>query len=360
MPDARNPADPAPALDPLRFPAGRAGRRRFVRVAVLAAALAAAALGGAEALWRARGVRPSVPDSGELWAWHRLSVRDGGGSETERAEPTVLVGSSRVQWGFDPDTFARRFPNRRLVQLSVVGDDATAALADLAADESFHGTVIAGFLEEPPVPVPGSAVADYVRVADRGLGVVDRAELTIQAAASGCVTRRTECSWQKVLAGLLKGRGLPGDTRWTRGFDRHPRLVPGRASEDGEPIDPWRDVPESRWTAAQWRDRAAAQLAAARRIAARGGRVIFVRFPTSGPLRERVARRYPKSEFWDEFVARLAAADRVTPGRLSAVHYEDVPALRDFDAPDGSHVSLNARPAFTAALLDELERRGGL
>ena len=361
------PADPAPAadLDPLRFPSGRAGGRRFVRVAALAAVLAAAALGGAEVLWRVRGVRPSVPDSGELWAWHRLSIGGGGDSEGERAEPTVLVGSSRVQWGFDPDTFARRFPHRRLVQLSVVGDDATAALADLAADDSFHGTVIAGFLEEPPVPVPGSAVADYVRVADRGLGVRERAELVVQAAASECVTRRTECSWQKVLAGVLKGRGLPGDTRWTRGFDRHPRLVPGRDSEDGEPIDPWREVPESRWTAAQWRDRAEAQLAAARRITDRGGRVIFVRFPTSGPLRERVARRYPKAEFWAPFAARLAAADSVltdgaAPGRLAAVHYEDVPTLRDFDAPDGSHVSLNDRPAFTAALLDELERRGAL
>ena len=353
---------PAPAFDPLRFPAGRAGRRGFALAAALTAALAAAALGGAELLWRARGVRPSMPDSAELWAWQRLSVGDAAGSEGDRAEPTVLAGSSRVQWGFDPETFARRFPGRRLVQLSVVGDDATAALADLAADESFRGTVVAGFLEEPPVPSPGSAVADYARVADRGLGVVERAELDVQAAAAGLTVRRTECSWQKLLAGLLKGRGLPGNTRWTRGFDRHLRLVPGRRAADGVPIDPWRDVPADRWTAEAWRVRTDAQLAAARRIAARGGRVIFVRFPTAGRLRERVAERYPKQEFWDGFAARLAgarlAAADAAPGRLAAVHYEDVPALRAFDCPDGSHLSLDDRPAFTAALLDELERRG--
>ena len=90
----------------------------------------------------------------------------------------------------------------------------------------------------------------------------------------------------------------------------------------------------------------------AERIRARGGRVILVRFPTSGALWTSVDERfYPRAEYWDVFAARTG---------MHMLHFQDVPGLAGFDCPDGSHIDAKDRTAFTEALLDALDERGWL
>ena len=38
-----------------------------------------------------------------------------------------------------------------------------------------------------------------------------------------------------------------------------------------------------------------------------------------------------------------------------AVHFEDVPGMRDIECPDGSHLDYRQRAGFTAALAQALE-----
>ncbi|MGH8482027.1 MAG: hypothetical protein ACRES8_06170, partial [Nevskiaceae bacterium] len=85
--------------------------------------------------------------------------------------------------------------------------------------------------------------------------------------------------------------------------------------------------------------------AQARAIRARGGRVAFVVLPKSGLVRMLEERRYPRAQFWDRFVA-LAEAP--------SVHFEDVPAWRGLECPDGSHLDLRQRAAFTEGLAEVL------
>ena len=330
------------------FPADRLLPRPAT--AVVAGLAAAALLAGAEATWRARGVAPSVRDSVDLWAFHREGLRD---EPAAPGGPAVIVGSSRAQWGLDPATFAARRGGRVPTLLSLVGDDAEAALADLAADPGFRGTVVAGFLEEPPVAPPGSRAADRVAVAGRGLSLPDRLAVRLAGAADGLTIRRRGTDWLAVAKDLLRGRPLPRDSAWRHGFDRHVWAAGEPRRAGPTTADPWRDVPAEGWSRAAWRARAGRQAAAARRIAGRGGRVAFVRFPSDGALRARTDRAFPKSELWDPWAAGFAGDPRI-----EAVHYRDVPGLRGFRCPDGSHLDLTDRPAFTAALLDELDRRG--
>jgi hypothetical protein len=84
-----------------------------------------------------------------------------------------------------------------------------------------------------------------------------------------------------------------------------------------------------------------------RDIQSRGGKVVFVRFPTSGERRTIEETAYPKTQYWDK-VARLTSA--------TTVHFEDVPALSGFQCPDMSHLDCRDAPLFTRRLLDELAR----
>jgi hypothetical protein len=85
------------------------------------------------------------------------------------------------------------------------------------------------------------------------------------------------------------------------------------------------------------------QLAA--QIRDRGGRVLFVRFPSSGMIRMLEERRFPRDRFWDELARHVDAP---------ALHFDDVPALRDFTCPDGSHLDMRDRARFSAALAGAL------
>ena len=81
----------------------------------------------------------------------------------------------------------------------------------------------------------------------------------------------------------------------------------------------------------------------------RGGRVVFVRFPTSGAGSEVDKRNFPKADFWDVFEKASGAL---------VLHHEDVPRLRGFTTPDWSHLDQVDAARFTGALLAELVDRG--
>ena len=84
-------------------------------------------------------------------------------------------------------------------------------------------------------------------------------------------------------------------------------------------------------------------------IQSRGGRVVFVRFPTSGEMLALSRRVYPKEIYWDRFAATTSAA---------MVHFLDVPSLSKFDCPDLSHLDRRDAVRFTEGLIAELQRRG--
>ncbi|MDQ3917245.1 MAG: hypothetical protein M3348_01975, partial [Acidobacteriota bacterium] len=87
--------------------------------------------------------------------------------------------------------------------------------------------------------------------------------------------------------------------------------------------------------------------ASAEEIEKRGGRVLFVRMPVSGPLWERLETAYPKASYWDEFARRT---------RFRTVHFKDYPGLQ-VECPDYSHLDARDAPRFTAALANAALRR---
>ena len=332
-----------------RFPAGRAPRAGGLKAWLLCGLLVAGSLGGAEAFWRSRGWEPSITDDAPLRAAHR--------DRALAAGPGVvaLLGASRMQLGFDPETFAARYPGRPLANLSAYGEPPAAVLFDLA-ERGFGGTALVSF-------TPGQLTDASLAVGRANLAEwdatrrVDRAAAELRAFRQNrAVVLQQALGLKPVLRALLAVRRVPEPPYVRNRGDRHVladyRLLAAR----GELAPLRRQIAADtrpdlcvRRRPPEWDANARRLAAAIDRIEARGGRVALVAFPMTGPTAAAEEVRYPKAAYWDR-LGKFTDCPRV--------HFRDAPALSRFDCPDDNHLDKRDAPAFTAALLDELDRRG--
>jgi hypothetical protein len=84
-------------------------------------------------------------------------------------------------------------------------------------------------------------------------------------------------------------------------------------------------------------------------IEARGGRVIFMRLPSSGPVLELEDRFAPRAATWDRLLRESGA-----PG----VHFQDYPELQGFDCPEWSHLGAEDSVEFSRGLVRVMQRGG--
>lgn len=66
------------------------------------------------------------------------------------------------------------------------------------------------------------------------------------------------------------------------------------------------------------------------KIRSRGGQVLFVRSPSTGPFREGEKMAFPRQLFWDRILASTGS-----PG----IHFDDYPSLSQFQCPEFSHLT---------------------
>ena len=333
------------------FPAGRAPALPVRRAAAVCAACALAALGGAELFWRSRGWPPNVTDSPALRAVELEKARAAGPGGV------VLLGGSRMQLGFDHESFRARFPGRTLSNLSLDGTPEASFVVRLAR-EGYAGAVLV------------SLRSDYLRSSHweaseaAWLGTADVSGIDrVVAAGRAWLTDRVVVSqaslgWRPVLIQTAFHKRLPSPPFFVTRPDRRRTADYRVMAERGELAGHRRGRvarvreggvrPEA---PPEWESNARSLGEAVRMIHSRGGRVVLIRFPTTDEHWDADETRFPKALFWDR-LAGLTGAE--------TVHFRDVPALAGFDCPDTSHLDRRDAPAFTAALLDELERRGVL
>jgi hypothetical protein len=84
---------------------------------------------------------------------------------------------------------------------------------------------------------------------------------------------------------------------------------------------------------------------AVEKIHARGGKIVFVRLPHSGGLKELEDRITPRTQTWDPLLQMTRA-----PG----VYYSDFPELSGFICPEWSHLSAGDSVEFTKRVVPHL------
>ncbi|MEM7198846.1 MAG: hypothetical protein AAF628_01170 [Planctomycetota bacterium] len=317
------------------------------------ALVASLALGAWELCFRAAGFVPHAIDSNERWA---AALQHG--LEADRA--VLWLGSSRIQQAIHMPTVQQRLDDRVTVQLGLTMGSPLPLLEFLADRTTFAGTAVAevtpSFLFARP-PRNAALLRDAGSVAWFAQQQREQRRLTAPAYAPledklslTLQERLVTCSGDATLAGLtqslLAGDDLTPPFWWiTRdrmqildygGIDV-PRFAARRAAlhAAGTP----RDAGELVGLVANLRRWAAA-------IEERGGRVVLLRLPTQGGVRDVEAQRYPDDRYWDRLVQMFGGA--ALDGRAHA-------PLTSVRMTDGDHVDAEDAPAFTTALLDLLE-----
>ena len=333
------------------------------RLALIAAAVTLAAAVAWEIRVRAWGYAPTLNDTSDLWAQRREAVQP---------ESLVIIGDSRPHFDLDLDELEKGL-GKRPIQLALNGSCAYPILADLAADENFRGTIICsvvpGMFFAPGGPLiansnkalkryhnwtPAQRASHYLgMLAEEHIAFLKLDELTLGAfleklpipnRANAQVgpalppyfesvdrERRSRMVDQCAQPGPLQDRVKYG---WIPLFTPPPppSYLPKEAFFQGM----------NAAIEARFRD----TTAAVEKIRARGGKVVFVRFPNSGELRKHEDKLTPRVGPWNRLIK-----ESNTPG----IYFEDYPELASFDCPEWSHLSYPDSIEFTKRLVPHLK-----
>lgn len=316
-----------------------------------------------EVYCRSRGYSPTLNNTTDLWAEARRKVKP---------ESIVIVGDSRAWFDVDLDEIEHGL-NGRPIQLAQPGSCPFPVLEDLANDETFHGTIICSILPRIYFAPPGSPPVDRAQKAVQryhGQTWAQRIshELSIPLELSFAFLKQDDLT----LDALLQELPIP---------DRPSALVPpplppyfcsidrerrARMVEQCARPGPLQDKVRRRWARlftppplpsfipperfiAGIKEAIGARYTDTKKcvdkIRGRGGKIVFVRFPVSGPLKELEDKATPRAQTWDPLLQMTGA-----PG----IYFEDFPELSGFICPEWSHLSAGDSVEFTKRLVPHL------
>jgi len=314
---------------------------------------------------RSLGYEPTLNDTSDLWVEVRRNVQP---------ESIVIIGDSRAWFDSDLDEMERGL-GKRPVQLAQAGSCAYPVLEDLANDPRFHGTIICSIVPRlffappgtPPTEMSTKAVQRY-----HGQTWAQRVshELSKPLERSFAFLKEDDLN----LDALLKELPIPN-----RPYAQvPPRLPPYFCSIDGErrarmveqcarpgrlqtrvkngwvalftPPPPPSYVPTEQFMAGIKKaieGRFADTKRCLDNLRARGGKIVFVRFPMSGELKKLEDEQTPRAQTWEPLLQMTG-----TPG----IYFEDYPELKSLDCPEWSHLSAGDSVEFTKRLVPHLRQ----
>ena len=331
----------------------------ITKAAILMAILVIVFIAGWEIYLRSTGVTLSYDEGKELWADKRAKVYK------SPATATVFIGSSRIKYDLDIDTW-QKLTGREAIQLAMEGNSPVPILEDLAADQRFAGKLVIDVTElvffsddDAPVRHEQKEYLDYYwrrtpaqrasfildHALESQLIFLDKEGLSLNAE----LDKLTIPNRPNVFAPPI----FPLDfSRVT--FDRQDKMSPRFLADTS-----LQHQVQNIWVFLQTAGAAIAaqhpsnptpaimqQVAVAvAKIKSRGGEIVFVRTPGSGPMAAGEDKGFPRAKFWEPLLA-------IT--QCKGIHFADDPATAHFVCPEWSHLSPSDAVLYTRALIGHL------
>ena len=315
---------------------------------------------------RRAGYAPTLNDTADLWAEARGQVRP---------DSLVLLGTSRMLFDVDLDVLESGL-GRKPIQLALVGSSPFPILADLAADENFRGTVLLDIVPAMFLAPTGSPPVQASETALRRYRTWNHAQqwshqLAVRLEDHVAFVRQEDLTLAKLLERVpvpnRKGAIVPPAYPpyfYSLERNRRARMVP-EAAIVGSPLNvqvtntwlplftpppppsfiPLPQFQQMMMHGLETRFRETAKHIA--RIRARGGKVVFLRLPVTGPLAAAEEKLAPRAVTWDRLVRENA---------VPAIHFAEHAELNAFDCPEWSHLSAEDSVEFTRRLVPHLKR----
>jgi hypothetical protein len=341
---------------------------RGITVVVVLVVIAAASAW--EFYCRSIGYGPTLNDNEDLWTMTRQRVEP---------ESVVIIGDSRGWYDLDLDELQKGL-GKRPVQLAMGGGCGYPVLADLADDKTFHGTIICSFVPRLFFAPPGTPPMERGEKAVRRSHTQTPAQRASQYLAMPLEEHVAFLKQEELtLEDLLKRLPIPNRPSalvrprsppyfGTHDRERRARMIEECARPGSElqkriqqiwlplftPPPPPSYIPKDVFMAKieeAIEKRFHDTVAAAEKLRARGGKIVFVRLPVSGGLKALEDKTTPRSQTWDPLLQATGA-----PG----IYFEDFPELAGFNCPEWSHLSAGDSVEFSKRLVPHLRAALGM
>lgn len=334
----------------------------LVKAAILAAALTLLGTAGWEIYLRNHGVQISYDDGPPLWSDKRAMVYE------PSDKTTVFIGSSRIKFDLDIPTWEST-AGTHAVQLAIEGSSPRPALEDLANDPNFKGRLVVditeglffsnspGGSEEPLANIkyyhdrtPAQQASFHLnRMLESQLVCLDQEHLSLNAQLDALeIPSRPGVFMMPIFPMDFTRVRFNRQMYMTERFVADTALqhrVSGIWSFFGKMAMHAPPTPPEELDAIFQSVKGCVD-----KIKARGGAVLFVRTPSSGPALMGESRGFPREKYWDRLLAETGC-----PG----VHFADYPEIAHFVCPENSHLSPQDAVVFTRHFVDILNKEKG-
>jgi hypothetical protein len=311
---------------------------------------------------RNNGAIISYDDDPSMWSDKRAMVYE------PKSEAIVFIGSSRIKYDLDIPTW-QSFTAIHPVQLAVEGSSPRLALYDLANDSNFKGRLIIDITEA----LFFSGGSPREKFLAKNINYFH--DRTPAQRASFFLNKPIESIFVFLdkdfysLNGELDALEIPNRlgvfampifpidfSRMT--FDRQEFMTAGFVADTiqrNKVRGIWHGFAEMSKLAPPMKEAELAAIfksvkVATDKIKARGGEVLFVRTPSSGPYLQGENMGFPREKYWNKLLAYTNC-----PG----IHFIDYPEIAHFECPEFSHLSQPDAKIFTKHFIEILEKEKG-
>ncbi|HNX26863.1 MAG TPA: hypothetical protein PKK48_05595 [Phycisphaerae bacterium] len=319
----------------------------YARLWLLAAVMTLAILGSCDVLIRMYGVTPSLVDDMKLWEY----TRDGMLTGTASANQVIFIGTSRANLGIDPGIFEKE-TGCDVLKLGIAGSEAWPLLRDIAENTDFRGTIFYDFRADACSRNDIAQITEkYIREYYKNysnLGKYDKIlneKIAIFFQSSLAIVDIAPENLNRIFL-PEKARAdnyvVIGKDRATKAYYRTKLTAKGIAKNRKKRIREAREAcagkchDDSMW---QCRIREIGKWV--KLVQDRGGRVVLVRFPTSGEHWELDSAAYPREKYWNKIAGLTGAV---------TIHFKDIQGFESVDCPDTSHLNYDDAEKFTEYL----------
>ncbi len=306
-----------------------------------------------ESYWRSQDYEPNLNDDKELWANQRAKVNNA--SEQD----ILLLGSSRILFDIQLNEFEAE-TGIRPVQLAIAGASPLPVFHDLVHNTGFKGTIILGvttvltfstlYPKAMPWDRPQSKVdhfynRTYAQRLNHKLSLPLQNNFVFMSADEELYI--DDIDLKSLLRRIEIGERVP-ETVYLVNFqntteDRNTSMLNKTVTDSSftrrvtnfwefvMKVSPPPDVaPTMEYLVNDAKD-----------FINRGGNLVFLRCPSSGPFRGGEAQILPRETVWDELLRQTNA---------KGYHYEDYDQFKNLVCPEWSHLSLKDAKFFTTEL----------
>lgn len=328
------------------------------KAALLTLLLVILGLGSWEFYLRSKGAVAGFDDGPELWAHKRNRVYQ----PSDKA--TVFIGSSRNKYDIDINTW-EALTGEEAIQLAEVGSSPLPVVEELGKDSSFKGKLVIDVTEGlffNLSPFPRKSFMKDLEYREKETPAQKASFAINQLLESKFVfLDKNFFALNSLLSGLpVKDRpGVMPTFTCPLDFAMNTSDRQNFMTKQFETDTSLQNQVKSLWNTYRTLDPAppttgapldsliAVVKTAVDNIRSRGGQVIFVRSPSSGPFWMGEQMGFPREKYWDKLLKETNTA---------GIHFADYPAINHFVCPEFSHLTRSDAVIYTTEIVRILEQ----